>query len=253
MKLRRVAALLIGFVLIASSARADSTPSLNLEGTGNLGPGPGACVAAGCSGSFSATLSGQLAEAVSSAPLQINLQVGNRFVCTCGPASVVPCPAAIPCPTPVGGSALAATASPSVSAKTGGGHPNLEAQIAALQQQAQSLQQQMNALVSGGLGFPLAPGCLPATGSGTFLSTQYSVNFTGQLCSDNANHLVLSGAVSIVQSPLSAGLVTWATGTLVGSGSIHIPAPPTGNPIPISGPMVVSIVGAVGEIPALVP
>jgi hypothetical protein len=64
---------------------------------------------------------------------------------------------------------------------------------------------------------------------------------------------VLSGPVSIVQSPLSAGLVTWSAGTLVASGSIHIPAPLTGNPIPISGPMVVSIVGAVGEIPGLVP
>ncbi len=82
MKLRRVAALLVGFVLIASSVRAESTPSLNLEGTGDLGPGPGACVAAGCSGSFSATLSGQLAEAVSAAPLQMNLQVGNQ-ICMC--------------------------------------------------------------------------------------------------------------------------------------------------------------------------
>jgi hypothetical protein len=247
------AALLIVFLLLASSARAQSTPSLNLEGTGDLGPGPGACVPAGCSGLFTATVSGQLAGAVSASALQMNLQVENRFVCTCGPPTAVPCPLAVPCPTPVVGTGLAGTASPKTSVKNGGGHPNIEAQIAALQEQAQSLQQQMNALMTGGVVFPLPAGCLPATGSGTFSGTQYTVNFNGELCSDNANNLVLSGAVSIVQSPLSAGLVTWATGTLVASGSIHIPAPPTGNPIPISGPMVVSIVGAVGEIPGLVP
>jgi hypothetical protein len=120
----------------------------------------------------------------------------------------------------------------------------------ALQQQTQILQKQLNTLIAG---LPIAPGCLPATGSGTFSGTQYTVNFTGQLCSDNANNLVLSGPISIVQSPLSAGLVTWAAGTLVASGAIHILAPPTGDPIPISGPMVVSIVGAVGAIPGLVP
>jgi hypothetical protein len=150
----------------------------------------------------------------------------------------------MPCPTP------AAVATPSTASKTGGGRANLEAQIKALQQQAQSLQNEMNAIVTGGL--PMTPGCLPATGSGTFSGTSYTVNFTGQFCTDDANHLVLSGPISIVQSPLSAE-VTWAAGTLVASGSIHIPAPPTGNPIPISGPMVVSIVGAVGEIPALLP
>jgi hypothetical protein len=238
MKVIGFAALLIGFVLIASSVGAQSTPTLNLEGTGDLGPGPGVCAAVTCAGLFSVTVSGKLAGDVTAAPLQMNLQVEHRFLCTCGPATAA-CPLAIPC-----GAA-------SASAKTGGGRPNVRAQIAALQQQTQSLQQQINALVTGGL--PLMPGCLPATGSGTFSGTQYTVNFAGQLCSDNANNLVLSGPISIVQSPLFAGLVTWTAGTLVASGTIHIPASPTGNPIPISGPMVVSIVGAVGEIPGLVP
>ena len=250
MKPMGFAALIAGFLLIATSVHADSTPSLNLEGTGNLGPGPGACAPAGCSGLVTATLSGQLTEALTGAALQMNLQIENRFVCSCGPPTAVPCPLAIPCPTPVAGLAPAGTASPKTLAKTGGNH-NLEAQIAALQQQTLTLQQQMNALVTGVS--PLTPGCLPATGSGTFSGTQYTVNFNGQLCSDNASNLVLSGAISIVQSPLSAGLVTWATGTLVASGSVHIPASPGGNPIPISGPMVVSIVGAVGEIPVLIP
>jgi hypothetical protein len=244
MKPRGIAALFVGLVLIASSARAQSTPSLNLEGTGDLGPGPGACAPAGCSGMFSATVSGHLVNAVDAAALQMNLQVGNRFVCACG-STAVPC-LPFPCPAASGS---APTAS-SQSAKTGGGRPSLEAKIVALQQETQLLQQQMNALITG---LPFPPGCLPATGSGTFLGTEYTVNFTGQLCSDNANNLVLSGAVSIVQSPLSAGLVTWSAGTLAASGTIHIPAPTTGNPIPISGPMVVSIVGAVGEIPGLVP
>jgi hypothetical protein len=248
MKLRGVAALVVGFILMAGSVHAQSTPSLNLEGTGDLGPGPGACAPAGCSGLFTATLSGELAQTVSAAALQINLQIGNRFVCGCGP-SVVPCPL-IPCRAATGPTNPIPSSGPTASpqtAKAGGGRPNLEAQIVALQQQTQLLQKQVNSIVVG------LPGCFPATGSGTFSGTQYTVNFTGQLCSDNANKLVLSGPVSIVQSPLSAGLVTWAAGTLVASGSIHIPAPPTGNPIPISGPMVVSIVGAVGEIPGLVP
>jgi hypothetical protein len=248
MKLRGVAALVVGFILIAGSVHAQSTPSLNLEGSGDLGPGPGACAPAGCSGLFTATLSGELSQAVSAAALQMNLQVGNRFVCGCGP-SVVPCPA-IPCRAAAASLTTSGPTANPQTAKAGGGRPNLEAQIVALQQQTQLLQQQVNTIITG---LPIAPGCLPATGSGTFSGTQYTVNFTGQLCSDNANHLVLSGPVSIVQSPLSAGLITWATGTLVASGSIHIPAPPTGNPIPISGPMVVSIVGAVGEIPGLVP
>jgi hypothetical protein len=245
MKLRGVAALVVGFILIAGSVHAQSTPSLNLEGTGDLGPGPGACAPTGCSGLFTATLSGELSQAVSAAALQMNLQVGNRFVCGCGP-SVVPCPA-IPCRAAAAAPTTSGPTANPQTAKAGGGRPNLEAQIVALQQQTQLLQQQMNSIIVG------LPGCFSATGSGTFSGTQYSVNFTGQLCSDNANHLVLSGPVSIVQSPLSAGLVTWAAGTLVASGSIHIPASPTGNPIPISGPMVVSIIGAVGEIPGLVP
>ena len=59
MKPMGVAALFVGFLLMAGSVAAQSTPSLNLEGKGNLGPGPGACVAAGCSGQFTATLSGE--------------------------------------------------------------------------------------------------------------------------------------------------------------------------------------------------
>ena len=51
MKLWGGAVLLIGFILIASSVRAKSTPSLNLEGTGNLGPRAGRVCTGGMLGS----------------------------------------------------------------------------------------------------------------------------------------------------------------------------------------------------------
>jgi len=204
----------------------------------------------GCSGQFNATLSGQLSQAVSQAQLQMNLHIEPPFPCVCGARATILCPAIIPCLAQ--GKGPANPADSNATAKIGAKGPNLEAQILALQQQGESLQQQIDALKAGGIIFPSPPGCRSATGNGTFSGTQYSVNFTGQICSDNADNLSLSGTVAIVQSPLQTE-VTWATGTLVASGSIHIPAAPNGNPIPISGPMVVSIVGSVGEIPALIP
>ena len=248
MQARKFAALLIVFGLTTSAVHAQSTPSLNLEGTGTLGPGPGACVPEGCSGQFSATLSGQLSQAVSQAALQMNLHIEPPFPCVCGAAPSSLCPAIIPCVAQADGPATPAIGP----ARIGTKGKNLEAQIVALQQQAQSLQQQIDALKSGATRFPLLPGCRPATGSGTFSDGQFSVSFTGHICSDNANNLSLSGPIAIVQSPLQPE-VTWAAGTLVASGSIHIPAAANGNPIPISGPMVVSIVGAIEEIPALIP
>jgi hypothetical protein len=248
--------LIIGIVLISTSIHAQSTPSLNLEGTGGLGPGPGACAPVGCSALFSATLSGQLSQPVSSADLEMNLQVGIPFSCICAPTAGFPCPAASilcrppgPVPSPV------PTATSSVSPKSGGKRPTIEAQILALQQQTESLQQQIDSLKPGSIGFPFppTPGCLPATGSGTFSGASYSVNFTGQICTDDANNLALSGPISIVQSPMVVGPETWAGGTLVASGGIHIPSPTAGNPIPVSAPMVVSIVGTVGNIPGLTP
>src|SRR5208337_307274 len=124
MKAGGFAALVVWFVLMASSVRAQSTPSLNLEGAASLGPGPAACAPAGCSGLFSATLSGQLAQAVNQAALQMNLQVGGRFACSCGPQAAFPCPLLIPCPAPADAlanpvSSPAPTAGPRATAKTG--------------------------------------------------------------------------------------------------------------------------------------
>lgn len=243
MKARKLAALVVWFVFTAHSIHAQTTPSLNLEGTGTLGPGPGACAPAGCSGQFGAMLSGQLAQAQDQAPLQLSLQLAPPFPCVCGGPATSLCPAVIPC--------VAQSATTKAAAKK----PNLEAQIQALQQQTQSLQQEVDAIKSGGIGFPSPPGCRAATGAGTFsgADAQYSADFIGQICSDNANNLELTGTIEIIQSPLVPALVTWAAGTLAASGAIHIPAIANANPIPVSAPMVVSIVGAVGQIPALVP
>lgn len=242
MKPIRIIAIFVGLLFAAGTVHAQATPSLNLEGVGMVGPGPGACAPAGCSNQFTATLSGQLSQALSEAPLQMNLQLGPSFPCLCGTGATTLCPAVIPCVAQANGAAKSAAKKPS-----------LQAQVLALQQQTQSLQQQLDALTAGNIAFPIAPGCRPATGDGTFTGgTQlYSVNFAGQICSDNSTEVSLSGTIAIVQSPLQTE-VTWATGTLVASGPIHIPAE-SGNPLPISSNMVVSIVGAVGEIPALTP
>jgi hypothetical protein len=242
MKASRLAAIFVGFILTAGTVHAQATPSLNLEGTGMVGPGPAACAPARCSGQFSATLSGQLSQAVTQAPLQMNLNLEPPFPCICGAGASILCPAVIPC-----------VAQASDPAKAAAKKPGLQAQVLALQQQMQSLQQQLDALTTGIIAFPIAPGCRPATGDGTFVggTQNYSVNFTGQICSDDASNVALSGTIAIVQSPLETE-VTWAAGTLVASGPVHIPAA-VGNPLPISGPMVVSIVGAVAEIPALTP
>ncbi len=93
-------------------------------------------------------------------------------------------------------------------------------------------------------------GCRTATGTGTFEATQYRVVFNGQFCSGPGSNEELNGTISIIQNANTAD-ITWATGTLAASGAIHIPAAAGG--IPISGPMVVSIVGAVGEIPQFLP
>ena len=138
MKAWKVTALINCLVLIASLVHAQSTPSLNLEGTGNLGPGPGACPATGCSEAFDATLSGQLTQAVSQAALQMNLRLELAFPCICGAAASTLCPAVIPC-------LAAGTAAPKVDSNAGAKikPPSLQAQIRALQQQTLSLQQQI--------------------------------------------------------------------------------------------------------------
>jgi len=116
----------------------------------------------------------------------------------------------------------------------------------------QGLQQEVLNLEEG-IGGPPAygAGCYPASGSGTFEGSQYYVGFEGLFCSSGGAMEQLTGPIWIVAQPLSAEDETWATGTLVASGATHVTA--VGNPVGSSGPMVVSVIGAVGQIPAIVP
>lgn len=180
-----VTVLLAIAALIPGYSRAESTPSLNLEGQGTLSTNPAYANPVGCGGIFSAMLSGQLSEPVSSGALQISFPV----------------------------------AVPVVSAKK-----------------------------SVPVTFPFV--CRSVTGTGTFEGTQYNVGFNGQFCSGPGSNEELSGTISIMQNA-STTEITWATGTLVASGAIHIPA--AAGSIPVSGPMVTSIVGAVGEVPQFIP
>lgn len=177
-----VTVLLATMLLAAGYARAESTPTLNLEGQGIVSTSGMCANPVGCP-NFSATLSGQLAGPVTAGELQINFRV----------------------------------ALPVVSTKK---------------------------LVT------MPFGCRSAAGTGTFEGTQYRVVFNGQFCSGPGSNEELNGTISIIQNANTAE-ITWATGTLAASGAIHIPAAAGG--IPISGPMVVSIVGAVGEIPQFIP
>jgi hypothetical protein len=178
-----VTVILAVLALVPGNSSAQSTPSLNLEGQGVVSTKSGPCAnPVGSGSSFSATLSGQLVEPISSGALLINFNVAVPVVSTKKTAVLVPF------------------------------------------------------------------GCRSASGTGTFEGTQYNVGFNGQFCSGPGSFEELSGTIWIMQNATTAD-ITWATGTLVASGAIHIPT----TPVPISGPMVVSIVGAVGEIPQFIP
>ncbi len=128
---------------------------------------------------------------------------------------------------------------------------DLEQEVQSLMTGFQNLQQEVLNLEEGVGGTPFyGAGCYPASGSGTFEGSQYDVGFEGLFCSSGGME-ELTGAIWIVAQPLSAENETWATGTLVASGALHVAA--VGNPVGGSGPMVVSVIGAVGEVPAIVP
>jgi hypothetical protein len=135
----------------------------------------------------------------------------------------------------------------------------MKGQLGMLEDQIQALQQEINSLKSGSgprLVGGLPSGCYSATGTGSFQGTQFSAGFNGKFCVTDGSQVELAGPVAIVQSPPSGSPATWAAGALVASGSLHAFAfAPGGNPNPIpgSGPMVVSVVGAVGQIPSVFP
>ena|ERR1700674_2871831 len=175
-------------VAVIGPAIAQSTPSVNLEGTGDMLPLPGPtshCAKRACRATIGATLSGQIGgSAVQSQGLQLYLTVQM-------PAS----------PT--------------------------EAWTRA--------------------------GCYPATGSGGTFASQYGVGFFGMYCATSTDEF-LTGTVSMVlgQIPFTDQPTSWIAGALQASGPLHL-LEPGGNPVGISGTMVVSIVGTVAQVPPVVP
>ncbi len=96
-------------------------------------------------------------------------------------------------------------------------------------------------------------GCYVAGGTGTLVGSQYKdgVGFSGQLCVPDDNTVELAGPIWIDAKAAKPGDITRGTGTLIATGTVHIAAP--NSPIPASGLMVVSVVGAVGQIPMFAP
>ena len=89
-------------------------------------------------------------------------------------------------------------------------------------------------------------GCKQLVGKGGINNNDYIVGLTGQLCTRGVGYS-LSGTVNI-HAP-GAAISTAAVGTLLIFGGTNIPP----NPIPNSGPSLVSILGASGTIPVLIP
>lgn len=90
-------------------------------------------------------------------------------------------------------------------------------------------------------------GCHQVLGSGGINNQAYTVTLVGQLCTPGLGY-TLSGTVQIYSVATSANPDA-AVGNLVAFGGTNIPP----NPIPNSGPSLVSIIGASGTIPLLLP
>ena len=94
-------------------------------------------------------------------------------------------------------------------------------------------------------------GCNQLVGRGGINNDAYIVALIGQLCTPGVNTpgvgYTLSGTVQIYS--LAAASSTAAVGTLLAFGGTNIPP----DPIPHSGPSLVSILGASGTIPLLLP
>jgi hypothetical protein len=89
-------------------------------------------------------------------------------------------------------------------------------------------------------------GCNEVLGTGGINGNAYVVRLVGQLCTPGIGY-TLSGTVQIY-SPAATSSIA-AVGTLLAFGGTNIPP----NPVPSSGPSLVSIIGASGSIPLLLP
>jgi hypothetical protein len=88
--------------------------------------------------------------------------------------------------------------------------------------------------------------CNQVVGTGGMNNNVYFVKLVGQLCESGVGY-VLSGTVQIYSS--AAATRNAAVGTLLVFGGTNIPP----NPVPNSGPSLVSILGVSGTIPLLLP
>ena len=89
-------------------------------------------------------------------------------------------------------------------------------------------------------------GCNEVLGTGGINSDAYMVNLVGQLCTPGIGY-TLSGTVQIYSPATTSSSA--AVGTLLAFGGTNIPP----DPVPSSGPSLVSIIGASGMIPLLLP
>lgn len=221
------AALGMAVALWASVATAQTAPSMVLEGLGTLGPAS-TCSGAEktCSGQFNATLSGKLAQQVSSQALQLDFQIYNEPLDATGALRKI---------------------------------RRLDDPLKQIEEQIQALKREIRTLrAAGGAAAPDEDtpfGCYRATGTGTFQGSAFTVGFEGRFCAFSSSQVELSGTVRIVEAPPSTAPGTWGSGTLTASGALHTFSfgPDGANPIPGSGAMVVSVAGAAGEVPSLNP
>jgi hypothetical protein len=89
-------------------------------------------------------------------------------------------------------------------------------------------------------------GCNQVRGTGEINGNAYIVNLVGQLCAPGIGY-TLSGTVQIFAPAVPTAAA--AVGTLLAFGGTNIPA----DPVPHSGPSLVSLIGASGNIPLLLP
>jgi len=89
-------------------------------------------------------------------------------------------------------------------------------------------------------------GCDEVLGTGGIDGDAYMVKLVGQLCTPGFGY-TLSGTVQIYSPAATSSSA--AVGTLLAFGGSNIPP----NPVPSSGPSLVSIIGATGTIPLLLP
>jgi len=218
-----VAALILAALSSALPAAAQSTPSMNLEGSGLIAFGDPVCSATSCNADFRAIVSGVLGQSVQNINFDLKFQV--PVMASGSPASP--------------GASTAGAARKTTK-------PTIAQEIQALQAEVAALQSQVAAMQSNPAP-TLVPGCFPAYGTGTSADGTYAISFEGQYCG-GLNPLgieILSGPIIITSAPsASTNQQPWASGTLVASG---LPKCCGGDFPNLSNEIIVSIVGAQGE------